>query len=371
MFVFCLTACKNTAESGLEIPAEENKILTAHSVSAETYTDEDLTVFKDFLLGIRTDCNGRDFDFDNDGRLDVFDMCMLRSEVSENLSKDDTDVLVAYFSCTGNTEQIAGYAIDYLNADSFEIIPEIPYTEDDLKYYTDCRADREQNDPEARPEIANTVENMDDYDIVFLGYPIWHGQAPKIMYTFLESYDFSDKIIVPFCTSGSSPLGASAENLHSLTSDRTEWLEGKRFSGADTESVVTEWIDVLDLNVNQQKEDIMYITVNNTRLSATLSDNSSSEALKELLAEGDLTINMNDYGNFEKVGNLRTSLPRNDEQITTESGDLILYQGDKFVIYYDTNSWNFTRLGKLNDITQTELKEILGDGDVNVTLSLN
>lgn len=114
----------------------------------------------------------------------------------------------------------------------------------------------------------------------------------------------------------------------------------------------------------------LYITVGDNLLSAELADNSSAAALASLLMDGDITINMSDYGNFEKVGDLGTELPRNDEQITTEPGDLILYQGRSFVIYYDTNSWNFTRLGKINDITQSKLKEILGSGDVQVTLSI-
>lgn len=91
----------------------------------------------------------------------------------------------------------------------------------------------------------------------------------------------------------------------------------------------------------------------------------------EMLQNGPITIDMRDYGNMEKVGSLGTDLPRNDEQITTESGDLILYQGNAFVIYYAPNSWNFTRLGKINNVTQEELKEALGTGDVKVTLSLD
>lgn len=104
---------------------------------------------------------------------------------------------------------------------------------------------------------------------------------------------------------------------------------------------------------------------------ATLADNSSAEALKEILKEGPITINMKDYANMEKVGSLGTNLPRNDEQITTEPGDLILYQGNAFVIYYAPNSWNFTGIGKIDDVTQKELIEALGNGDVKVTLSLN
>ncbi len=118
------------------------------------------------------------------------------------------------------------------------------------------------------------------------------------------------------------------------------------------------------------EENIMYIKIGDNILTAELADNSSVNALKEMLAEGSITIEMSDYANFEKVGDIGKSLPRNDEQITTEAGDLILYQGNSFVIYYDTNSWNFTRLGKIKDISADELRSILGDGDVTVTLSL-
>ena len=117
-------------------------------------------------------------------------------------------------------------------------------------------------------------------------------------------------------------------------------------------------------------DNVLYIHINERVLTANLVDNSSTRALVELLSDGNITINMSDYANFEKVGSLGTSLPRNDEPIRTQAGDLILYQGNQFVIYYDTNSWTFTRLGKIQNITQSELMSILGDGDVIVTLSL-
>lgn len=113
------------------------------------------------------------------------------------------------------------------------------------------------------------------------------------------------------------------------------------------------------------------LTVNGQTLTATLAENSSAEALKELLTQGPLTISMRDYGSMEKVGDIGTDLPTNDEQITTEAGDLILYMGSAFVIYYAPNSWNFTRLGKIDNITAQELKGLLGSGDVQVTLSVN
>ena len=105
-------------------------------------------------------------------------------------------------------------------------------------------------------------------------------------------------------------------------------------------------------------------------LTATLTDNSSARAFYELLQKGSITVAMHDYGNFEKVGSLPSSLPRNDTQITTEPGDIILYQGNQITFYYDTNSWNFTRLGKVDGVTKSELKKILGKGNVTVVLSI-
>ncbi|GAB4315492.1 cyclophilin-like fold protein [Pseudothermotoga elfii] len=115
---------------------------------------------------------------------------------------------------------------------------------------------------------------------------------------------------------------------------------------------------------------IVHIKVNSHVLEAILVDNSSSRALMELLSKGPITIHMHDYGNFEKVGPLGTTLPRNDEYITTEPGDIILYQGDMFVIYYAPNTWYFTRLGKIRNVSSRELKEILGEGDVTIMIYL-
>lgn len=118
-------------------------------------------------------------------------------------------------------------------------------------------------------------------------------------------------------------------------------------------------------------ETTILITIGEHELKATLNDNSSATALKELLAKGPLTIDMSDYANMEKVGPIGVSLPRNDEQTTTNFGDIILYQGNSLVIYYDTNSWSFTRIGKINNVTQEELKNILGSGNVTVTFSID
>lgn len=124
-------------------------------------------------------------------------------------------------------------------------------------------------------------------------------------------------------------------------------------------------------NKKNMESDTIKLTVEGGRtFTATLVDNSSAQALKEQLAKGNVTVEMEDYANMEKVGPLGIRLPRNDKQTTTGPGDIILYQGHYLVIYYDTNSWNFTRLGKINDASQADLKTALGKGDVTVTLSL-
>ena len=155
------------------------------------------------------------------------------------------NVLVAYFSATGNTRTIAEYIADSAKADIYEITPEEPYTDADLDYNSDCRANREQNDDSARPAISGTVENIEQYDTIFLGYPIWWGNAPKIIFTFLESYDFSGKTIIPFCTSGSSPIG-STEDMQNVTQG-ANWLDGQRFSGGASGEEVALWVEKFDL----------------------------------------------------------------------------------------------------------------------------
>lgn len=165
----------------------------------------------------------------------------------ENVPDSGSKVLVAYFSATNNTKAVAEKIAAATGGELYQIVPEIPYTDADLDYNTDCRANREQNDDTARPKIAEPAANMDGCDTVFIGYPIWWGQAPKIIYTFLEGYDLNGKTIIPFCTSGSSPIGSSAENIHSLA-DGANWLEGKRFGAGASSDEVNSWINSLELN---------------------------------------------------------------------------------------------------------------------------
>lgn len=178
------------------------------------------------------------------------------TESAESASETETEaegtkVLVAYFSATGTTEGVAEHIANGLNADLYEIVPEDPYTDADLNYNdNNSRTTIEMNDPSARPAISGSVDNMDQYDIVFLGYPIWWGEAPRIVSTFMESYDFSGKTIVPFCTSGGSGMGSSATNLEQLTSG-ANWLDGRRLNGSDSSDTVMEWVNGLGLSLGE------------------------------------------------------------------------------------------------------------------------
>ena len=130
-----------------------------------------------------------------------------------------------------------------------------------------------------------------------------------------------------------------------------------------TQTVVSE-----QETVAIEEESTLKITVGDEELLATFEDNLSAEEFRDPLAQGPVTVEMDDYGGFEKVGSLGTALTRSDEQITTQPGDVILYQGDQITIYYGTNTWNFTRLARIDD--PTDLRERLGNGTVSVTFSL-
>ncbi len=288
-------------------------------------------------------------------------------DVDGSQKTDQKKTLVAYFSRTGNTETVADYIIELTNADRFVIEAADPYSDADIEYNSDCRANREQNDKSVRPEIKGKIDDISQYDTIYLGYAIWWGQEPRIIDTFLESYDFSDITVIPFCTSASSGISASERNIRELGVEFGELKTGRRFAIGSTREQISEWVGEISPT---RQSGVVYAHIGENTLPIKLEDNSSARAFEELLKNGDLTLKMDDYGNFEKVGELGFALERNDEDITTVPGDLILYQGDKITIYYDINSWSFTRLGHIQGKSQEELRSILGSGSVTVIFSL-
>lgn len=173
-----------------------------------------------------------------------------QNTISESSISEDnggSEMRVLYFSCTGNTERIASYISEVTSSELVEIVPEVVYTEDDLNYSNDsCRANVEQQDSTSRPGIANTIENIDDYSIYFLGFPIWWGIEPRIIDTLLDTYDFSGKTIIPFATSGGSGITSATNNIRELESGANV-LDGRRFSSSASLNDVQSWIDTINL----------------------------------------------------------------------------------------------------------------------------
>lgn len=368
--VLMLMSLSCAGETSADDQAEEELVSAA---TADTrFSAEDGALLQSYLLGrpVETDLSGKNYDLNGNGRWDVFDLCLLKEQIEAQPAEEpQSDTIVVYFSRTGNTEKIANYLLEITGADSYVIQAAVPYSDEDIAYNnSSCRADQEQNDKTVRPEIADPISSLDGYDTVFLGYPIWWGEEPRIIDTFLESYDLSEKTVIPFCTSGSSGISVSEKNIAALV-PIGEQLAGKRFSASASKDEVQQWYDSLPLT-KEETEMKLNITVNGQDLTATLADSTAAKELAQKLESGAVTVELGEYGGFEKVGALPWSLTRSDESTVTQAGDIMLYQGSQITIFYGSNSWSYTPLGHVDGLSQEELSEILGQGDVSAELSI-
>lgn len=291
--------------------------------------------------------------------------------------------LVVYYSFTNNVHAIVSSLRSQIQVDIVRVEP----AEKGLDYAANnyaigsrqISAIRANPDDEASYPAIDPVEiEWDEYETVIVATPLWWSSMAAPMQTFL----FTNRsamagknigLIVSSASSGISGVESDAKRLvpegHFLAPSL--WVRSSQTSSAAT--LITDWLEKIDYKnlTNDEMDNKISITANGHTLSATLVDNSSARALRDMLVSGPVTIHMADYGNMEKVGPLPQYLPVNDEPINTEPGDIILYEGHNLVIYYDTNSWNFTRLGKVDNVHSGQwLKQMLGDGEVDVTLSL-
>lgn len=153
------------------------------------------------------------------------------------------DTLVVYFSATGTTKGVAEKIAKVTNADIYEIAAAEPYSDADLDWHDNkSRSTKEQNDSSVRPAIGSAPISLDGYKTIYIGYPIWWGEEPRIMDTFVEGNKFDGKTIIPFCTSGGSGIGQSGKNLEKLAKSGT-WLNGGRLDGSDSESDIKSWVE--------------------------------------------------------------------------------------------------------------------------------
>ncbi|MDO4365083.1 MAG: flavodoxin, partial [Clostridia bacterium] len=254
---------------------------------------------------------------------DFSKMVPLATAYSKNVSdlSDETvnRVLTVYFSATGNTKSLAEKVANVANSDIVEIIPETLYTSADLNYSdSNCRANQEQNDPNARPKIANTISNIEDYDVIILGYPIWWSTMPKIINTFLETYDLSVKTIMPFCTSGSSGIATSVSAIKGICTNSTV-TTGFRGTSSTTDTDIQKWFDSVDFNNAVCKR--MKLTANEKEIIIKLNSNATTA---DLISTLPCELDFSDFNNTEKIAYPTKTLDTSDTQsgTTPSAGDL-------------------------------------------------
>ena len=234
--VLSVTACADT-NSNETANKQENEAQTTSEENVTSAGSEKAPVNNSTVSEGTTDTAAVDADSTGD------------NTSAENTSAEDTsahsDVLVAYFSATGTTKGVAERIAAVTGGDLYEIVPAEPYTEDDLNYNdSSSRSTSEQNDKNARPQIGSEDISLEGYLTIYLGFPIWWGEEPRILDTFVEKYSFEGITVIPFCTSGGSGIGRSGPNMEALAGTGT-WLEGMRFSGNVSEADLQSWIDGL------------------------------------------------------------------------------------------------------------------------------
>lgn len=291
--------------------------------------------------------------------------------------------LVVYYSYTGNCKEFVESLTAQIEADVMRIEPADKTQKYEANNYAIGTAllnaiKAAPNEAASYPAIDPvSITDLSQYENIIIVTPLWWSQMAAIMQTYLFNYgaQMAGKhlaMIVSSHSSGISGVVADAERLVKNVTWMGDALWINASNHGNRASLIQNWLPTL--NFAETTMNKMYITIDGGQtLTATLANNSSAQALFEALKQAPITYEAHDYGNFEKVGPLGQSFPENNESITTEPGDIILYQGSNLCLYYDTNTWNFTRIGKIEGKTQAELKQILkaGQGNITVTLSLN
>ena len=300
---------------------------------------------------------------------------------SEGGNDNNGKTLVIFYSFTGNCKTLSSALARYAEADMLEIQP----AEDGLDYAANnyaigsrlIAAIREKpNEATSYPAIKPVDRNVADYETIIIITPLWWGNMAAIMqsYLFKEGSKMSDKKIGLIVSSASSSISSVVADAKRLVPDaqwmgEALWINNSNRNKSD--ELIKEWWNGLSKSKDNMPNEIK-ITVSKKTLSVKIEDNAATKALVDALREASISYEANDYGGFEKVGGLGRTLPSSDSQITTQPGDVVLYNSNQIVLFYGSNSWSYTRIGKIQYGTLEELKSFLqaGKGTVSVTLSL-
>ena len=308
-----------------------------------------------------------------------------------NSANGDNKTLIVYYSYTNNTEQIVDDLKTMINADVIEVEPvnkNLDYAANNYAIGTEQlnKIKNNPNDEGSYPAIEFSsphgggqegAVDMSKYNTVIIATPLWWSQMASNMQTFLFKYgnEMAGKnigLIVSSHSSGISGVEADAKRLvpNGKFYAKSLWINASKHS--QRKALLEQWLK--DVNYNDNVNDdynTMNLKVNNSTMKVKLSDNAATKALVERLKGGAVTYNAHDYGGFEKVGTLGFSLPSNDTYITTEPGDIMLYTSNQLCIFFDSNSWEYTPIGKIEGMTKQQLKDVFGTGEVSITLSLD
>ena len=231
---FALTACGGSSQAATDTQAAENSTPAAVEEQKETVEAAEQTEAQPEAA--QEAAQGQEQEAAQETAAEP---------ASETPAAAHSDVLVAYFSATGTTKGVAERIASVTGGDLYEILAAEPYTEADLNYNDNSsRSTSEQNDKSVRPEIGSEDISLEGYTTIYLGFPIWWGEEPRILDTFVEKYNFDGITVIPFCTSGSSGIGRSGSNMEELAGSGT-WLQGERFSGSVSEDELKSWIEGL------------------------------------------------------------------------------------------------------------------------------
>ena len=299
-----------------------------------------------------------------------------------NSTNGDNKTLIVYYSYTNNTEQIVDDLKNMINADVIEVEPankNLDYAANNYAIGTEQlnKIKNNPNDESSYPAIDPVIVDMSKYNTVIIATPLWWSQMASNMQTLLFKYgdEMAGKnigLIVSSHSSGISGVEADAKRLvpNGKFYAKSLWINASKHS--QRKALLEQWLKDVNYNDNVNVDyNTMNLKVNNSTMKVKLSDNAATKALVERLKEGTITYNAYDYGGFEKVGALGFSLPSNDTYITTEPGDIMLYTSNQLCIFFDSNSWEYSPIGKIEGMTKQQLKDAFGTGEVSITLSLD
>ncbi len=307
--------------------------------------------------------------------------CSANSELMAEVTSDSGKTLVVYYSYTGNCREIVNTLTSQIQADVLEIQP----AEKGLKYEANGYAlgtellnaiKAHPSDASSYPAIDPVTTSPSNYQNIIIVTPLWWSQMAAIMQTYLFNYgpQMAGKHVGLIVSSHSSGISGVIRDAERLLPDVT-WMGDALWINASSHArratLVADWLETLEF-AKEQTLNKMHITIDGQTQSVTLTPNVATKALVEKLQQSPITMTLASSGGFEIWGALGFSLPTSNQQTTAQPGDVVLYNGSNICLFYGSNSWSYTRLGKIDGLTESELRTFLkaGESHINVTLSL-